>query len=408
MIWQAPAALAGLMLVAGPILIHLLVRRRATRVLFPGMRFVPAAHGSAVRPRRPSDALLLLVRCAVVAAAALAVAQPLLATRPRQRLWAARVARAVVVDTSPSVNASIAGRLAEAELGSAAVARRIASADLREAIANAVAWLRTAAAGTRELAIVSDFQAGAVEAGDLVDVPPGIGIRFDRAGTPVPIRAPLPAIDGWRGGRWTASIGLDAQGTRVTWVRTADAAPGAVTLVAAAGDAAAADRALRAAQALGVAGGDTPHPIEIAFAGAPASTAVARTPSSPWIASAAITLAADPLVRASGAPLTVAERDGVLVARTPAAASSPFAPAVVRAVLAAASPRVADRELEPVAIDDATLARWQRPPASQTVVPPDAGDGRWLWVAALCLLLVEERLRRRTLQAVEEPRARAA
>jgi aerotolerance regulator-like protein len=407
MIWQAPLALAGLLLVAGPILVHLLVRRHAARVLFPGMRFVPAAQGAAVRPRRPSDPAWLLVRCGAVAAAALAVAQPLLVTRARHEAWAARVARAVVVDTSPSVDASIAGPLADAERRGAAVSERIASAELHDAVASASAWLRTAAAGTREIVVVSDFQSGALDGGDLANVPAGIGIRFVRAGRPMAAARETAASDGWHGGRWTASIGLDASGTRVGWQRTADASPPRLRVLTGEADRAAADRAARAAASFGVTAGDVAHPIEIAFAGANPDAATA--PSTPWIAAAAIGLAADPLVAASGAPLSVAERDGMLVASTPLPGSSPFAPALVRAILQAASPRFADRELEREALDDASLARWQRAPVRQPgMVPPDAEDGRWLWGLALALLIVEEGLRRRAARPVEETHARAA
>jgi hypothetical protein len=407
MIWQAPLALAGLLLVAGPILVHLLVRRHAARVVFPGMRFVPAAQGAAVRPRWPSDPALLLVRCAVVTAAALAVAQPLLVTRARQQAWAARVARAVVVDTSPSVDAAIAGPLAAGERRGAAVSERFASTELHDAIASASAWLRAAAAGTREIVVVSDFQSGALSAGDLVDVPAGIGIRFVRAGRRMAAAVEAPASDGWRAGRWTASIGLDPSGTRVGWRRTAAAAPPRLRVLAGETDRAAADRAVRAAASFGVAAGDVPHPIEIAFAGA--NPDPARAPSTPWIAAAAVALEADPLVAASGAPLSIGERDGVLVASAPLPGSSPFAPGLVRAILQAASPRLADRELEPELLDDVSLARWQRAPVTQPgSAPPDAEDGRWLWGLALALLTVEEGLRRRAARPVEEKHARAA
>jgi hypothetical protein len=407
MIWQAPLPLAGLLLVAGPILVHLLVRRHAARVLFPGMRFVPAAQGAAVRPRRPSDPALLVVRCAVVAAAALAVAQPLLVTGARQAAWAARVARAVVVDTSPSVDASIARPIAEAERRGAAVSERIASAELHDAVASASAWLRTAAAGTREIVVVSDFQSGALDGGDLVNVPAGIGIRFVRAGRPMAAAVDAPASDGWRGGRWTASIGLDASGTRVSWQRTAAAPPPRLRVLAGEADRAAADRAVRAAASFGVAADDVAHPVEIVFAGASADPA--RAPSTPWITAAAVILAADPLVAASKAPLSIAERDGVLVASTPLPGSSPFAPGLVRAILQAVSPRLANRELEAEALDDASLARWQRAPLTQSgIVPPDEEDGRWLWALALALLTVEERMRQRAARPTEEKHARAA
>jgi Aerotolerance regulator N-terminal len=393
MIWHAPAALLGLLLVSGPILVHLLLRRHAARVLFPAMRFVPVMQGAAVRLRRPSDMALLCVRAGAVAAAALAVAQPLLVTPARQRQWASRVARAVIVDTSPSVPAAAAASVADAEARGAFVSERFASADVGDAIARGAAWLQSTAAGTREIAIVSDFQRGTITAGDLARVPPHVGVRFARAGAPSSDRAPLPAVDGWRGSRWTPSLALDGAGTQVTWTRTGDGAAGAVTVRAAPSDQAAADRALAAARSFGVAVSDPPARVDIAFAGA-APTADAP-PSTAWIAAAASKLATDPLVSASGAALTTGERDATLTVRTSLPATSPAAPAIVRAVLVAASPAVAGPERETTAIDDATLAGWRRAPVVDPGgVPVDASDGRWLWGIALALLLVEDGLRR--------------
>ena len=40
MIWLVPAALAGLVLVAGPLALHLLTRHQARRLPFPTIRFV--------------------------------------------------------------------------------------------------------------------------------------------------------------------------------------------------------------------------------------------------------------------------------------------------------------------------------------------------------------------------------
>jgi hypothetical protein len=409
MIWQAPAALIALALVAGPILVHLLVRRHADRVLFPAMRFVPAVAAAAVRLRRPSDMGLLLLRAAAVAAAALAAAQPVLLTSARQRTWASRVARAVILDTSPSVTGSLAQPLADAETRGAYTSRRFASADLRDAIARAGDWLETTAAGSREIAIVSDFQRGAVDAGDLARLPPDVGLRFARAGQPAAARAPLSAIDGWRDGRWTPSMALDASGTQVTWARGGARSQPHLTVLAATADAASAGNAARAARAFGIPLADPPRRVEIAFAGAAAKPD--RRPSTPWIAAASIALADDPIVAAAGAPLAIGERDGVLTAKTTMSAASLFAPALVRAVLLAANPPVADPERETAAIDDATLASWRREPVTRpTAVPPDVSDGRWLWGAALALVIVEGIARRRRggARSAEETHVRAA
>jgi hypothetical protein len=408
MIWQAPAALLGLVLVAGPVLVHLLARRRATRVLFPATRFVPAVQGAAVRLQRPSDLGLLCLRASAVAAAALASAQPILITPARQRAWASRVARAVVIDTSPSVRPSAAMSVAEGESRGVFESQRFASQNLREGIGRALTWLQSSGAARREIAIVSDFQRGSVGAGDFADVPAQVGLRFARAGAPSGAGGPLTDVEGWRGARWTPSLVLDAVGTQVTWTRKGRAGEAAVTVRAGPATQGAAGRALAAARSFGIPAGEPPTRVDIAFAGAPSGADM--PPKTPWIAAAAIALAADPVVVASGAPLVIGERGGMLTARTPLSAESPVAPAIVRAVIVAGSPRVADPERETIAIDDATLAGWRRPSAARPgTVPPDVSDGRWLWGMALALVLIEGMVRnRRASRAVEEVGAHAA
>ena len=85
--WTAPWALAGLVLLAGPILVHMLLRRNARRIVFPTTRFLPRTRASAVRFRRPSDVRLLILRAAVVLAAVLACAQPVLLSAWRMARW---------------------------------------------------------------------------------------------------------------------------------------------------------------------------------------------------------------------------------------------------------------------------------------------------------------------------------
>ena len=81
MIWLAPGAFAALLLLAGPIAVHLLARRNARRVVFPATHFVRAARAAAITVRRPSDVGLLLLRLAIVTVGVLAasVANKLLA-----------------------------------------------------------------------------------------------------------------------------------------------------------------------------------------------------------------------------------------------------------------------------------------------------------------------------------------
>ncbi|HEY2431432.1 MAG TPA: BatA domain-containing protein [Vicinamibacterales bacterium] len=407
MTWQAPGAFVALLLVGGPILVHFLMRRHATRIIFPAMRFVPSVHATAVRLRRPSDPGLMLLRSAAVAAAALAAAQPVLVTAARQRAWASRTTRALIVDTSASVPPAIARPIADREAHGAVSLLRLESADLHDAIRRAVPWLQNASAGRPEIVIVSDFQIGAIDAGDLSVVPPGVGIRLLRAGRPSSAGAPLPAVDGWRGSRWSPSLTLDGNATLVTWTRTGAAGRGPLQVLAAPADAAAARRALDAARASGVVSANPARPVEIAFAGA--GSARDALPSTPWIVSAATRLASDPRWIGEATSLTIGERDGVLTAHTAMSAASPVGPAIVRAVVEAAQPVFVDREQELAAIDDVTLAAWQRVSVPHGVAtPPEADDGRWLWLIALALLVGEAVVRRRGAEAMREAHADAA
>jgi Aerotolerance regulator N-terminal len=394
MIWNHPAALAGLALVALPVLVHLLVRRHAARVMFPAMRFVPAVRAAAVRLRAPSDLMLLLLRAGIVVAAVLATAQPLLMTAARERAWASRIARAVVVDTSPSVPAGVASRMAEQAGAGAFVSRRIASPDLRDAMRRAIEWLDTAPAATREIVVVSDFQRGAIDEADLLGVPATTGVGLLRAAPPN-ARTGGGTIDGWGSARWNAVVMLDAVSTQVTWTRAGETGSTGLTVRASADDRVAAERAASAARSFGVSAGEGLTPVEVSFAGAGTSAGTAAV--TPWIASAAMALHASPLLAETGADVETGERAGVFTVRTTLPASSPLAPAVIRAAVVAAAPVLIDPEAETAAIDDAVLSRWRRTPAPIASGLPrsDESDGRWFWALALALLIVETLVRQR-------------
>ena len=64
-----PIALAAFAAIAAPIVVHLLLRRRATRLPFPSLRFIPPSNAAAVRLRSIADWPLLLVRIAIVGVA---------------------------------------------------------------------------------------------------------------------------------------------------------------------------------------------------------------------------------------------------------------------------------------------------------------------------------------------------
>ena len=412
MIWLTPGAFAALLLLAAPVAVHMLARRNARRLIFPATHFVRPMPAAAVTLRRPSDIRLLLLRLAIVAVAVLAAAGPLVLTPWRLAQWNARVSRAVVLDTSRSMTSTdVAARLADQEMVNLYGARRLETPDLSDGIARAVDWLRSTAPSRREIVVISDFQRGAFDEDSLKGIPADIGVRLVRAGSlPQARSAELPAVEGWRDGIWQGTATIDAAGTRATWVRRGDhGAAGWVAVAASAGDAAAADRALRAAIARGVPSGNAGRRLVVRFAGAEALVPPAQPVQSPWIAAAALALRRSELLREVEPRVMVLERDGVMVVDAPIPAAALDAPAVIRAALLAVRPAaIVDREEEVVAVSDADLARWRRdpPPVVMPANPDEAlgrrsvsgggsaeSDARWLWALALLLLAVEARVR---------------
>jgi hypothetical protein len=72
--------------------------------------------------------------------------------------------------------------------------------------------------------------------------------------------------------------------------------------------------------------------------------------------------------------------------------------ALIGATESALDPVPSLRELEPAVVPDETLRRWERPASTVGSHAPEATspDGRWFWLAAIVLLLLEEWLRRRS------------
>jgi hypothetical protein len=404
MTWLAPGAFAALVLLAGPLIVHLLARRNARRLIFPATHFVHATKAAAVALRRPSDIGLLLLRLAIVAVAVVAAARPLVMTPWRLARWNARVSRAVVVDTSRGV---IAGRLADQEAPNTFAGRRVDTPALSDGIERAVRWLQGTAPSRREVVVISDFQRGSLDEETLKEIPADVGVRFIRAGVPPDTRrVEPPPVAGWRGRLWQATVTVDAAGTWTSWLRRGVAeAPGWIWVTASPVEVTAADRALRAAAALGVPAGDDRRRVLVTFAGAAALVPAPQPAQSPWIASAALALLHSELVRDVDPGVSVGERDGVMVVNAPMPATAFAAPAVIRAALLAVRPAaIVDREAEVVTLPDADLARWRRDPAPVTAsaLPrADESDSRWVWALALMLLAVEGYVRRVHVRSVE-------
>lgn len=79
----SPLALVGLALIALPIAIHLLVRRRAQRLDFPSLKFLRDTHSFRLRPRHIQQPLLLTLRVAAIACLVLGLSRPLISFNAR-------------------------------------------------------------------------------------------------------------------------------------------------------------------------------------------------------------------------------------------------------------------------------------------------------------------------------------
>ncbi len=99
-----PSALLGLLLVAGPLLAHLVRRRDLPEVTLPTVRFLARALAESQRRRRVTNLLLLVVRIACIALAALGMAAPYVLV-PVASGDGQRTALALVIDDSRSMTA---------------------------------------------------------------------------------------------------------------------------------------------------------------------------------------------------------------------------------------------------------------------------------------------------------------
>jgi hypothetical protein len=368
-----PIALTALVAIAAPILVHLLLRRRATRLPFPSLRFIPPSNAAAVRLRSISDWPLLLVRIAIVGVAAFALARPLFVTPARRAGWDGRVARAIVVDVSASAVAgdgsARARRAADSETQAAFRSRVVNAVDLSSGILEGVRWLAGAPPARRELVLVSDFQRGSVDEAALARIPASYGVRFVQA-TPE---------GGAIGGAPSLTVEVRGRDGDDRAVRAALAAAGQRPGVAAVNDAAAA------------------RVVVVARGGAvPANVGPIR---SAWMASVA-----------AGLPgvVTGAVDDRTMVATLDRPADSFELPLAIRAIRRAFFEPRAWQELEPDRIAAETLTTWSRSPGEsgdRAAAHADEDDGRWMWLLALGLIGLETWLRRRLDARVATPRS---
>ena len=428
MTWLNPLALVGLLALAVPILVHLFGRRVARRQRFPSLRLLQLASATPTTKSQPSDILLLVLRCAVVAAAALALAQPRWTTpgRSRQSLTPARV---VVVDTSASTTRLTSdGRsaleqaqaMAQALLDSSREGMLVQTNRPGANIAGAASWLGTRS-GMREVVVISDFQRGAVNDGDLANVPLGVGIRLRKVVT-------TPLVDPMTTGDSAVIVRFDpaTDDVDVTWQSPlSDSAALPLTVLNASGDEAAARASIAAAARLYPRTAST-HAIAFVFPDYPGTAALASQLEplrQPWQGDFLLALNRHRLLRdktnvteprpcTQNGALSLRNAQGVSVATLGSLksgsahelvvfscveAGSLAGTALLAAVVGAAGQVPRFPELEPTTVPDETLRQWERPataiePRGQDETSP---DGRWLWLLALGLLVAEEWFRRK-------------
>lgn len=132
------------------------------------------------------------------------------------------------------------------------------------------------------------------------------------------------------------------------------------------------------------------------------ATTASNDAATPWIV----------LMRdADGKPAILAAADGAraserMLVWSRIAAGDETTALLIRATLRALAGADAFGEAEVIAIPDATLAQWQRPasdPPASEWRDVDGNDRRWLWGAAIALLIVEQVLRRRARHREAQP-----
>src|SRR3954469_10958689 len=240
MLWLNPSALFALAAIAAPILIHVLIQRRAERLPFPTLRFLQPTRLAAIRRHLLEDLPLLAVRAALLAAAAAALAGPLLVTAARRHAWDQRIVRARVTDLAAAERAPSPDERAVFR------EQTFDGRSVTDGIRRAIVWLETMPPARREIVIASPLPIGSIAAADVAQVPAEVGIRFERHGT-------LPATRIAAAGRLLAHDGVralevtvDGDRTSVRDAATGEAAAWPIEVVAPKADQPAVDAAIAA------------------------------------------------------------------------------------------------------------------------------------------------------------------
>ena len=99
-----PLMLIGISAIAVPIIIHFLNRRKFKTIIWAAMKFVKLSVDQNQRRMRLEDLILLLIRCALLALLAFALARPALKSSATDVLGQAKVTGVVVLDNSYSMD----------------------------------------------------------------------------------------------------------------------------------------------------------------------------------------------------------------------------------------------------------------------------------------------------------------
>jgi Aerotolerance regulator N-terminal len=393
--WLQPWAWLGLTALIVPVVVHRLARQQHRRLLFPSLRFLHTTRLSAFRRWKITDWGLLVVRLLIVGLAVAALASPVFVSADRQRAWAARTARAVVVVSAveDTPDAAEAPALAAEERAAAFVGREflVRSAEIANGIRDAAMWLDQQPPAAREVVIIGDLRAGTLTAGDLAALPPHIGIRFMPLASTEPTRefqlAAISEHDATTGAyQLRTTLGDLATGVEYSPIGMAHGT--VVEVRAAPAHQQRVEAARRAVLREGlVLPRDSNRRTIIEFEGAPLvpSPTIVRPPRLAWMRKA--------LERMDN--VQGGEQDGALVVATEVAGDDPR---VVHLIAQVVTEAFADdrRDVEPRRVPASTLAAWARPSSGvpPDVKPGDEGDRRWIWIAVLALLAFETWMRR--------------
>ncbi len=434
MIWLNPLVLFALAALAAPVLIHILVQRRAAPLPFPTLRFLRPTRLAAIRRHVLEDAALLAVRAAILTLAVVALAGPLVLTPVRRQAWERRVARAVVT-TAPD------GRAASED--DAFRLQRFTGPDLRDAVRRATAWLETTPPARRELVVAGPLAIGALDAKDIAQIPASIGIRFERQGAlPTARTVPAGRLIGPELRLLAREVAFAGAATTVRDRPTSEAATWPIEAIHAPDAKTAVDAATSVVLGQRVRASVPERRVRLVVGAESARGPVvdnAAAVAQPWMADAAARIVRDtglqtaasrvekgladerfekaPWQRlasaADGRPLLVAA-DRLVVSA--AAATDIVTPLVMRAIADGVAPALDLQPAEVLPIADRALSEWSRPasvpgaPTAEALRRSESDDDRrWFWLAVLGLVALETWMRRaRAAVSRERPQAEDA